>query len=166
MHVIQSNSYVWRPNRIHRPFPVTIKVETQKKSRKANMSTGASHMDHANRGIDCFAFHAQRDTQMLSDYPLAAACRKQAYNDDRGYVPVNFIPDTVYEMFEAWELSQQQYRVEMSESKTLTAENLSTYGAGQQVRGTTTMSADSPPPKLFYRTFWRSIARRLMDYKK
>ena len=79
---------------------------------------------------------------------------------------VNFIPDTVYEMLEAWELSQQQYEVEMSESKRPTATNLSTYGAGQQVHGTTTrstMSADSPPPKLFYRTFWRSIARRLME---
>ena len=133
------------------------------------MSSGASHKDHANRGFDCFAFHAQRETQKLSDYPLAAACRKQAYNDDGGYVPVNIIPDMVYEMFEAWELSQQEYRVEMSASMGPTATNLSTYGAGQQVHGTTTkstMSADSPPPKLFYRTFWRSIARRLMDYKK
>ena len=129
------------------------------------MSSGASHKDHANRGIDCFVFHAQRDTQMLSGYPLAAACKKQAYNDDGGYVPVNFIQDTVYEMLEAWELSQQQYIVEMSESKRPTAVNWSTYGAGQQVHGTTTMSADSPPPKLFYRTFWRSIARRLMDNK-
>ena len=122
------------------------------------MSSRASNADYADRGFDCFAFHEQRDTQMLSDYSLAAACKRKACNDDGGYVPVNFIPDMVYEMFEAWELSQQQYRVEMSESMGPTAANRPAYGAG-----TTTMSADSSPPKLFYRTFWRSIARRLTD---
>ena len=129
------------------------------------MFSCGSNADHVDRGFDCFAFHAQRDTQILRDYPYAAACKRKACNDDRGYVPVNSIPDTVYEMFEAWVLSQQQYRIEMSATKRPTAANRSTYGAGQQVHGTTTMSADSPPPKLFYRTFWRSIARRLMDNK-
>ena len=130
------------------------------------MSSCASNADHADRGFDCFAFHAQRDTQMFGVNLFAAACERKAYNDDGGYVPDNFIPDTVYEMLDAWELSQQEYRVEMSEFKRPTAANLSTYGAGQQVHGTTTkstMSVDCPPPKLFYRTFWRSIARRLME---
>ena len=130
------------------------------------MYSCGSNADHVDRGFDCCAFHAQRDTQILRDYPYAAACKIKACNDDGGYVPVSSIPDTVYDMFEAWELSQQQYRIEMSGSKGPTAANRSTYGAGQQVNESTTrstMSADSPPPKLFYRTFWRSIARRLME---
>ena len=50
---------------------------------------------------------------MFGVNPFAAACERKAYNDDGGYVPDNFIPDTVYEMLDAWELSQQEYRVEM-----------------------------------------------------
>ena len=52
------------------------------KIEKSQAASCASNADHADRGFDCFAFHAQRDTQMFGVNPFAAACKRKTYNDD------------------------------------------------------------------------------------
>ena len=78
------------------------------------------------------------------------------------YVPVNFIPEAALKMIMTWQL-QRQDQMEISGYSSITAAvpspNVTGAGTGEHER----FYAVGAPPKRFYRTFWRSIARRLLE---
>ena len=78
------------------------------------------------------------------------------------YVPVNFIPEAALKMIMTWQLKRQD-QMEISDSSSITAavpsSNVLGAGTGEYER----FYAVGAPPKRFYRTFWRSIARRLLE---
>ena len=84
------------------------------------------------------------------------------------YVPVNVIPQAVYAMIAAWEQSKvnRQDVMDGSGSAAMTAP--------ASLSGALSLNDYEPmricnfeaPPKRFYRRFWRSLARRVLDSGK
>jgi hypothetical protein len=83
------------------------------------------------------------------------------------YRPVNFIPDEVYELIRNWEVAylKQHGLIQAVDStdKEASNESLSNESIFEPTR---LMSASVAPPKRFYRTFWRSLAWRTLQFKK
>ncbi len=84
------------------------------------------------------------------------------------YRPVNFIPDEVYELIRNWEVAylKQHESIQAVDSLDTEASNdsLSNESIFEPTR--LLMSATVAPPKRFYRTFWRSLARRTLQLEK
>ena len=109
------------------------------------------------------------EDSMLDAFPPFTSAAAKSGGDET-YVPVNYIPEEVYAMIKKWQL-QQKHRSEVSDTNSQT-------GAAS--------SSDAPiidnyepidyeplricpqagPPKRFYRTFWRSAARRMLECEK
>ena len=84
--------------------------------------------------------------------------------DDEVYVPVNFFPDEVYEMFEAWERLQNKERDDlMDDSDSMEASSFSVSGTCQEAHGLMEISCEASPPKRYRRRFWASVTRRLVE---
>ena len=78
--------------------------------------------------------------------------------EDESYVPVNFIPEEAITMIKEW----QQKRAEQKQMSSMNEsdEHVPASLLSQEPLRT---CANSAPPKRFYRTFWRSAARRLLQ---
>lgn len=93
--------------------------------------------------------------------------QKRSSTGDEKYVPVNFIPDSVYAMINAWQEAHSMHdhtcEMDMNVEQPASAEgahhNQEIY---EPVRPLTVVAA----PKKFYRTFWRSAARRMIQREK
>jgi hypothetical protein len=83
------------------------------------------------------------------------------------YVPVNFIPETAHALLKAWELSELTKRKDVTcfpvcTNRTTSSPDVSGSVDYEPMR----CMAKVVPPKKFYRTFWRSIVRRLLEQDK
>ena len=79
-------------------------------------------------------------------------------------MPVNFIPEEVFAMIKAWELKRRdlmEVSDSMSVSRAASSETLRLEDY-EPLR----VCTQAAPPKRFYRTFWRSAARRVLDADK
>ncbi len=104
--------------------------------------------------------------QCDADLPLNSVISKQniCFGDD-DYVPVNFISEEVRAMIKTWELARQK-QLELQEASSTTSIDGSTVvrnHASQEIHEPIRCITDGAPPKRFYRTFWRSIARQLLE---
>ena len=122
----------------------------------------------AQNDFDSLAMPTQSEDLMLdTHHDLKPSCsdRKTAYADgDEDYVPVNFIPEEVFAMIKAWELKQRdlmEVSDSMSVSRAASSETLRLEDY-EPLR----VCTQAAPPKRFYRTFWRSAARRVLDADK
>ena len=70
--------------------------------------------------------------------------------EDDHYVPVNYIPDEVIAMIQVWQLQRR----DVMEVSGTDAPTLEEYAP---------LMSQTAPPKRYFRTFWRSIARRLLQ---
>jgi hypothetical protein len=77
------------------------------------------------------------------------------------YVPENFIKDEVYAILAAFEKDPLQRASVTQENHTMDTAMEEAYVDFEPRR----LLTDSAPPKRFYRTFWRSAARRLLKYE-
>ena len=84
------------------------------------------------------------------------------------YVPVNIIPQAVYAMIDAWEQSEvnRQDVMDVSGSAAMTA--TASFSGALSLNDYEPMRICSfeAPPRRFYRTFWRSLARRILESDK
>ena len=67
------------------------------------------------------------------------------------YVPVNLLPEEVRAMIKAWELEREKMEVSATDAPAL-----------EDYEPLRTCS-QTAPPKRFFRTFWRSVTRRLLE---
>ena len=112
------------------------------------------------------------DTQSLSEQRMCESnplqsfiCRESSFADEK-YTPVNFIPESVHDLIRSWKVSNL-IRQEALES---TDDAMSVEGAAasnsDDVYEPLRFLTESTPPKKFYRTFWRSAARRALQREK
>ena len=88
-----------------------------------------------------------------ASYPAGKRC----VDDD--YVPVNFIKAEVYAMIAAWEASSMKYSDESASNVMPDVQSCcQDFGIYEPIRCTPNFA----PPKRFYRTFWRSITRKML----
>ncbi len=78
------------------------------------------------------------------------------------YVPVNFIPAEVCAFLAEWEGS---YFAKMGSLDHMELE-LASVPASQNVLEPVRCLSDLAPPKRFYRTFWRSVTRRILEISR
>ena len=126
----------------------------------------------AQNDFDCLGMPYQSDDLMLDACiglrpPSSDTDRKAASADgDDDYVPVNYIPEAVYSMIKAWELKRHDI-MEVSSSMSLSATAASSTDALRlEDYVPMRICAQAAQPKRFYRTFWRSVARRLSEADK
>ena len=77
------------------------------------------------------------------------------------YVPVNFIPEGARKVIMAWELKQQeQMQISglASNHVVVSSPNAASVDVDKHAR----ICAFAAPPKRYYRTFWKSVTRRLL----
>ena len=81
---------------------------------------------------------------------------------DDSYVPVNIIKPEVYALIQLWNAKEQksgnshaeQTKIDFSETE---GSNL------EPTRCMHSIQTPAPPPKRFYRRFWKSITRRILE---
>ena len=92
-------------------------------------------------------------------------CKQSTCSGAGDYIPVNFIQDEVLMMLKAWETTQLS-RLELQGASGSTSQDVSTAAQGdtaQEAYEPLRYITDGTPPKRFFRTFWRSVARRALD---
>jgi hypothetical protein len=84
---------------------------------------------------------------------------------DDNFVPVNFIPDAVCTMIKNWELSEleRQNLAEVSDPVGINRVSSVPGVLNQEDYEPTRCMREFAPPKRFYRTFWKSISRKLLQ---
>ena len=97
--------------------------------------------------------HLNKNAALTTDVKCEADCMSNVY------VPVNFIPDEVFAFLAAWDASH------ISKTSSPDGMELDTASlpASQDMFEPTRRLNDFAPPKRFYRTFWRSMARRVVE---
>ena len=125
----------------------------------------------AQDNFDSLALAAESDDFKLYSCPLCSsstdrkACDFDSSKEDT-YVPVNFIPESVHAMIKAWELSELKRTDVIDNSacaiRVTSAPDASGLVDYEPMRCMTKVV----PPKKFYRTFWRSIVRKLVGHEK
>ncbi len=88
--------------------------------------------------------------------------------DEEIYRPVNFIPDEVYELIRNWERAyhtQQEsaHAVDSMETESSLTGAQASESVYEPMR---CVPVSEPPPKRFFRTFWRSVTRRIVELEK
>ena len=100
--------------------------------------------------------------------PQSTARKEQKVCCDDSYVPVNFIPESVYSMIKAWELSELG-KQDVGEVSDVTVINRMA-SAGDELNSIDyepiRFLREVVPPKRFYRTFWRSITRKILESQR
>ena len=87
---------------------------------------------------------------------------KSAYEGEAISCPVNAIPAEAYEL-RTWALPQLQHQA----TDFMATDLLSDCQSGESVlQPMLWMSVSKAPPKRFYRTFWRSTARRILQAER
>ncbi len=130
--------------------------------------------------FDCLALASGEDAdcQMLDSYhgfhdierPESIDSMKSESSgkaEDAAYHPVDFFPDEVYALIRNWELgySKQQESAQALESSSMDLFPDSQSGASY-LEPMRCVSVPMPPPKRFYRTFWRSMTRKILQLEK
>jgi hypothetical protein len=86
------------------------------------------------------------------------------------YRPDNFIPTEVYELFRIWDLAflkQQKTETAFMAIDSVHKKRVTDSGSTELVcERLLIMSGSAPPPKRFYRTFWRSLTLRVVRLEK
>ena len=101
----------------------------------------------------------------MLDCPLTSEPRTCCADDD--YVPVNFIPEEVRAMIKAWQLADQKRRELQEASPEMSVDvPADSITASQDVFEPMRCIPNAAPPKRFYRTFWRSITRKVLEHDK
>ena len=99
-------------------------------------------------------------THTLVSCGMLSGCNDCAKSDESAYVPVNFIKDEVYQLLAAFEKScALQSAVVAQESDVM---DTSTLEAGIEFELTLPLTL----PKRYFRTFWRSAVRRLIERER
>ena len=101
------------------------------------------------------------DHESFSSSAGSLQSSKRCVEDDEAYVPTNFIKAEVYAMIAAWEACAQKRNEEI---QSLSAATSLTHCPDFSVFEPIRSVPDPTPPKRFYRTFWRSITRKLMSH--
>ena len=110
---------------------------------------------------DCHGFTAVERPASIDSLKTESACKA-----DEIYHPVNFFPDEVYELIRNWDLTfrkqleLKQTVISMSDMEAFTDSSKSDLDPMRCA------SVVHPPPKRFYRTFWRSVTRRILQLEK
>ena len=84
---------------------------------------------------------------------------------DECYRPVNFIPEEVYMLIKNWESAYLQ-RHESQVVESMDTESSTDPRSSESIFEPFRCISVSQPPKRFYRTFWRSAARRMLQLDK
>ncbi len=82
------------------------------------------------------------------------------------YRPVNFISDEVYELIRNWELSYLRRQEVNQAVDSMEAEPIPNFSESVFEPMRTASESTLPPPKRFFRTFWRSLTLRIVREKK
>jgi hypothetical protein len=83
------------------------------------------------------------------------------------YHPVNFIPKEVYELIQNWELAYLKKQESIQAFDSMETESSSDFVSSESIfEPTRFMSVSQAPPKRFYRSFWRSVTRRIIQLEK
>uniref|UniRef100_A0A7S0MKX0 Uncharacterized protein n=1 Tax=Cryptomonas curvata TaxID=233186 RepID=A0A7S0MKX0_9CRYP len=92
---------------------------------------------------------------------------ESACGADEIYLPVNFIPDEVYELIRNWELAYLQQHEPIQANDFMDTESSTDPRSSESIfEPMRLMSVSEPPPKRFFRTFWRSVTRRILRLEK
>ncbi len=110
------------------------------------------------------------DSQPFDDHHVFATVERAESGDsmksqspceaDEIYRLVNFFPDEVYELIRNWELTYQIAHTVDSMDTDLILESQISESDLEPMRS---VSVSQPPPKRFFRTFWRSVTRRILQ---
>jgi hypothetical protein len=89
---------------------------------------------------------------------------RMSFLEDGDFVPVNFIPDAVCIMIKNWELSELEQQNVAKVSHPMGQIGVSSYPGvlNQEDYEPTRCMREFAPPKRFYRSFWRSVSRKLL----
>ena len=117
--------------------------------------------------FDSLAIPEQSEDPLFDPCPPKSPELSQKKTTDT-YVPVNVIPQAVYAMIAAWEQSEVNRQDVMDDSGS------AAMTAPASLSGALSLNNYEPmricnfeaPPKRFHRTFWRSLARRILDSDK
>jgi hypothetical protein len=92
--------------------------------------------------------------------PSNKATRHEKCVDEETYTPVNFIKAEVYALIAGWEACKSNPE-ESEEASEFTRDSPSEdlYEPSRHI-------PSSAPPKRFYRTFWRSVTRRMLEHAR
>ncbi len=87
---------------------------------------------------------------------------------DEIYRPVNFIPDEVHALIRIWELARLRQQESADAVDSMEIESATDSQAKEHVFEPIRCLTETapPPPKLFHRTFWRSLTRRMVQRMK
>jgi hypothetical protein len=103
-------------------------------------------------GVDTFddhpAFFGRTSTSPVEKLADSSACNEK-------YVPVNFIDAEIYALIERWESYAEDHPAEITMPKDLSS--------GENIYEPCRHLPNSLAPKRYYRTFWRSVCRRLVE---
>ena len=79
--------------------------------------------------------------------------------------PVNIIPDEVYELIRNWERAYRNQQESAHAAGSMETESSSTGAQASEsvYEPMRCVSVSEPPPKRFFRTFWRSVTRRILQ---
>jgi hypothetical protein len=117
------------------------------------------------------------DSHLLNDYHAFTTIDRPASADslrsesackaEEMFCPVNFIPDEVYEMIRTWETSYLKQQEIDHAVNSMKMESIVNPQCSEIDRDTMRYIPEiAPPPKRFFRTFWRSVARRMVQRDK
>ena len=117
--------------------------------------------------FDSLAIPEQSEDPLFDPCPPKSPELSQKKTTDT-YVPVNVIPQAVYAMIAAWEQS------EVNRQDVMDGSGSAAMTAPASLSGALSLNNYEPmricnfeaPPKRFHRTFWRSLARRILDSDK
>jgi hypothetical protein len=83
------------------------------------------------------------------------------------YRPENFIPDEVYAMIRIWEQSLLKQKEQTLSFNSMDTDSSTDFRANEDsLDPMQWMSESEPPPKRFYRTFWKSVTQRTLQLKR
>jgi hypothetical protein len=83
------------------------------------------------------------------------------------YRPVNFIPDEVYELIRNWEVAYLKQQESIQAIDLMDTDMSGDSRPSENIfEPTRLMPVSEAPPKRFYRTFWRSVTRRIIQLER
>jgi hypothetical protein len=91
----------------------------------------------------------------------------KACEQDEIYHPVHFIPDEVIELIRNWEETYRKKQALENAVHSMGTVPFTDFPSTESVLDPIRcVSVPQPPPKRFYRTFWRSVSQRILRFEK
>ncbi len=108
------------------------------------------------------AEHSGKEDITKAEPSCGSACEA-----DEIFRPVNFIPAEAYELIRTWELANLQEHELIPAVDFMDTDSLSGSQSSESVlQPILLMPEFEAPPKRFYRTFWKSRAKRLLQRER